>query len=119
MTPRCFVSGLSEQELHFSRPLAAGGVADATTGPGPAEDRDAEAYLANLTIARNYADGARDEHAAALYTKVLAVPVAATSIRGVVPPGTRCDDPMLTANSTRGIAVELGRTVDVPLSPDL
>ena len=112
------------------------------SGSGLAENRDAEAYAAHITYAL-YADiqfklkpirdvtpdllltrssliswcsaYATESHifTSPLHASVLAVPVAARSVRGLVPPGQRCDAAAAAANGTRVVSVELGRSISV------
>ena len=112
------------------------------SGSGLAEDRDAEAYTAHVTYAL-YADPqfelkrirlvkshlsltrwrliswlrayAAESHTfvSPLHASVVAMPVAARSVRGLVPPGQRCDATGYSANGTRAVSVELGRSTSV------
>ena len=90
------------------------------SGDGLAENRDAEAYVANITyvlIHNTEKSGARQrrEYTVPIFASVLAVPVAARSVRGLVPSGGRCETTP-TANNTGAVAVMLGQTAIVPFS---
>jgi hypothetical protein len=89
------------------------------SGSGLAEDRGAEAYVAYITYVlvhkRGTAAEQRREFTAPIFASVLAAPVAARSVRGLVPPGGRCEQTP-SPGDTRAIAVELGQTSIVPFS---
>ena len=96
---------------------------------GLAEDRDDQAYAAALTYALVYgaAEGGtpnpnegtpnptrREQFTVDIYTRVSAVPVARSSVRGQIPSGERCDNASRAANSTGSLTVELGLVARVP-----